>query len=60
MIAKNKKGEILFPVCIGCSDYENTRGGKTESKKNMKEVHTVDIYLTVRSPKEVYSKSRRN
>jgi len=59
VIAKNRKGEILFPVCIGCSDYENTRGGRTESKKNMKEVHTVDIYLTVRSPKEVYSKARR-
>ena len=59
VIAKDIKGEILFPVCIGCSNYENSKGGAAKSKENMKKVHTVDVYLTVRSPKEVYSKPRR-
>ena len=49
----------MFPVCTSCSNLENTKGGQSESKKNMKKVHTVEIYLTVRSPKEVYPKARR-
>ena len=59
VIPKDIDGNVVFPVCTSCSNFENTKGGQSESKKNMKKVHTVEIYLTVRSPKEVYPKARR-
>ena len=59
VIPKDIEGNVVFPVCTSCSSYENTKGGQTESRKNMKKVHTVEIYLTVRSPKEVYPKARK-
>ena len=58
LIPKDKDGNIVFPVCTSCSNYENSQGGQTKSKENMKKVHTVEIYLTLRSPKEVFSKAR--
>ena len=53
-----KDGNVLFPVCTSCSNYENSYGGQVKSKENMKKVHTVDVYLTLRSPKEVYNKAQ--
>ena len=58
IIPKDKDGNVLFPVCTSCSNYENSFGGQTKSKENMKKVHTVDVYLTLRSPKEVYNKAQ--
>ena len=59
VIPKDMDGNVVFPVCTSCSNLENSNGGQSESKKNMKKVHTVEIYLTLRSPKEVYPKSRK-
>jgi prepilin-type N-terminal cleavage/methylation domain-containing protein len=59
VIPKDIEGNVVFPVCTSCSNFENTKGGQSESKKNMKKVHTVEIYLTIRSPKEVYPKARK-
>ena len=59
VIPKDVEGNVVFPVCTACSNFENTKGGQSESKKNMKKVHTVEIYLTIRSPKEVYPKARK-
>tara|TARA_B100000242_G_C43044464_1_gene487407 strand:- start:1558 stop:2445 length:888 start_codon:yes stop_codon:yes gene_type:complete len=59
VIPKDIDGNVVFPVCTSCSNLENTKGGQSESKKNMKKVHTVEIYLTIRSAKEVYPKARR-
>ena len=42
-----------------CSSFENSLGGQSQGIKNMKDVHTAEIYLTIRSPKEIYSKERR-
>jgi hypothetical protein len=58
IIPKDKDGNVLFPVCTSCSNYENSYGGQVKSKENMKKVHTVDVYLTLRSPKEVYNKAQ--
>jgi type II secretory pathway pseudopilin PulG len=58
IIPKDKDGNVVFPVCTSCSNYENSQGGQTKSKENMKKVHTVDVYLTLRSPKEVYAKAK--
>ena len=59
IIPKDKDGNVVFPVCTSCSNLENASGGQNKSIQNMKEVHTVDVYLTVRSPKEVYKKDRK-
>ena len=58
IIPKDKDGNIVFPVCTSCSTYENSQGGQSKSKQNMKKVHTVDVYMTLRSPKEVYAKAK--
>ena len=59
VIPKDVEGNVVFPVCTACSSFENSKGGIAQSKKNMKKVHTVEIYLTIRSPKEVYPKARK-
>ena len=46
IIPKDKDGNIVFPVCTSCSTYENSQGGQSKSKQNMKKVHTVDVYMT--------------
>jgi prepilin-type N-terminal cleavage/methylation domain-containing protein len=58
VIPKDKEGNVVFPVCTSCSNYENSQGGQTKSKENMKKVNTVDIYLTLRSPKEVFARAK--
>ena len=59
VIPKDIEGNIVFPVCTSCSSLENSNGGQVKSKENMRKVHTVEVYLTVRSPKEVYKNSRK-
>ena len=69
VILKDKDGNILTPVCYYCGNLETSQGSgqlintsvgqKTKGQANMKLVHTADVYLTVRSPKDVYKKNRR-
>ena len=69
VILKDKDGNILVPVCTQiwgrCGPTEISQGANQQQgnmvkgQANQKLVHTADVYLTVRSPKEVYSKPRR-
>ena len=69
VILKDKEGKILVPVCNqNCGSVEDSQNrGKTVSTKygeltlgqaNVDLVHTAEIYLTLRSPKEVYAKAK--
>tara|TARA_B100001121_G_C18535525_1_gene548158 strand:- start:465 stop:890 length:426 start_codon:yes stop_codon:yes gene_type:complete len=69
VILKDKEGKILVPVCSnGCGSVEdsqgrltlvNTKYGKlTKGQANVDLVHTAEIYLTLRSPKEVYATAK--
>ena len=69
VILKDKEGKILVPVCdSGCGSVEdsqgrltvvNTKYGQlTKGQANVDLVHTAEIYLTLRSPKEVYAKAK--
>jgi type II secretory pathway component PulJ len=69
VILKDKEGKILVPVCdSGCGTVEdsqgrltvvNTKYGQlTKGQANVDLVHTAEIYLTLRSPKEVYAKAK--
>ena len=70
VILRDKDGKVLVPVCSsGCGSVEDSQGRgnvvstpygqMTSGQANAMNVHTAEIYLTVRSPKEVYSKARR-
>ena len=65
VVLKKDDGEILMPVCASCGSIEASQGsrvmvGKLQTgEDNMKKVHTAEVYITVRSPKEVYKKARR-
>ena len=69
VILKDKDGNIIVPVCTQiwgrCGPTEISQGANQQQgnmvkgQANQKLVHTADVYLTVRSPKEVYSKPRR-
>ena len=71
IIFKDKDGNILVPVCIPslCGNVEQGQGSSTtvttkygnmfQGESNQELVHTADIYITVRSPKEVYKTNRR-
>ncbi len=70
VIFKDKDGKVLVPVCSsGCGSVEDSQGRgnltttafgqMTLGQANAMKVHTAEVYLTVRSPKEVYSKARR-
>ena len=70
VILKDKEGKILVPVCnSGCGSVEDSQGkgdlvstkyGQlTKGQANVDLVHTAEIYLTIRSPKEVYTKSKK-
>ena len=50
VVFKDKNGKELNDVCFSCSSQT--------AKDNQGEVHTAEIYLTVRSPNEIYSKKR--
>ena len=69
VILKDKEGKILVPVCnSGCGSVEdsqgrltlvNTKYGRlTKGQANVDLVHTAEIYLTLRSPKEVYATAK--
>ena len=69
VILKDKEGKILVPVCdSGCGSVEdsqgrltvvNTKYGQlTKGQANVDLVHTAEIYLTLRSPKEVYTSAK--
>ena len=69
VILKDKEGKILVPVCnSGCGSVEdsqgrgtvvNTKYGQlTKGQANVDLVHTAEIYLTLRSPKEVYATAK--
>ena len=69
IILKDKEGKILVPVCnSGCGSVEDAQGkgdlvstkyGQlTKGQANVDLVHTAEIYLTLRSPKEVYPKAK--
>jgi len=69
VILKDKDGNVLVPVCTfiwsRCGPTEisqgsnKQQGNKVKGQVNQKLVHTAEVYLTVRSPKEVYPKARR-
>ena len=70
VIFKDIEGKVLVPVCSsGCGSVEDSQGRgnltttafgqMTLGQANAMKVHTAEVYLTVRSPKEVYSKARR-
>ena len=69
VILKDKEGKILVPVCNhGCGSVEDSQGKDTlvntkygqltKGQANVDLVHTAEIYLTVRSPKEVYATAK--
>ena len=69
VILKDKEGKILVPVCdSGCGSVEDSQGRLTvvstkygqltKGQANVDLVHTAEIYLTLRSPKEVYAKAK--
>ena len=52
------EGKVIAPILL-LSFVENAfKHGANKSIENMKKVHTVDVYLTLRSPKEVYNKAQ--
>ncbi len=69
VILKDKEGKILVPVCnSGCGSVEDSQGKDTlvntkygqltKGQANVDLVHTAEIYLTLRSPKEVYATAK--
>jgi len=70
VILKDREGKILVPVCNqGCGTLEenvqnwqkvvNTKYGQLNlGQANVDLVHTAEIYLTLKSPKEVYAKAK--
>ena len=69
VILKDKEGKILVPVCnSGCGSVEDSQGRQTlvntkygqltKGQANVDLVHTAEIYLTLRSPKEVYATAK--
>ena len=70
VILKDKDGNVIVPVCSsGCGSVESSQGiGNLVStpygqmnlgQANALKVHTAEVYVTIRSPKEVYSKPRK-
>jgi len=69
VILKDKDGKLLAPVCaVSCGPEEvklgvnnNTAtsyGNMTLGQANAPYTHSADVYITVRSPKEVYKSDR--
>ena len=50
VVFKDENGKELNDVCFNCSSQT--------AKDNQKEVHTAEIYLTVRSSNQIYKKDR--
>ncbi len=51
VVFKDVNGKELNDVCFDCSSQT--------AKDNQKEVHTAEIYLTVRSPNQIYSADKK-
>ena len=69
VIFKDKDGKVLAPACsMSCGPEEvklgnnnivaTSYGNMTRGQANQENIHSADIYLTVRSPKEVYNSNR--
>ena len=52
VVLKDKQGRLLSPVCAVYS------GCPQEGKDNQDEVHTVGVYITIRSPNKINKKKR--
>ena len=70
IILKDKDGNILVPVCSSmCGSVEDSQGVNnvvstpygqmTKGQANAVLVHTAEIYLTLRSPEEVYKENKK-
>ena len=70
IILKDKDGKILVPVCSSmCGSVEDSQGVNnvvstpygqmTKGQANAVLVHTAEIYLTLRSPEEVYKENKK-
>tara|TARA_B110001454_G_scaffold94996_1_gene90220 strand:- start:392 stop:1204 length:813 start_codon:yes stop_codon:yes gene_type:complete len=64
VVFRDKDGNELVPVCDSCGPVENSQGSNTmvgsytTGQANMQKVHTVEIYLTIQSAKEVYKTNK--
>ena len=69
VIFKDKDGNVLVPVCVtSCGTVEQSQGNgntvatkygnMTQGQANQELVHTADVYITVRSPKEIFKTNR--
>jgi prepilin-type N-terminal cleavage/methylation domain-containing protein len=69
VIFKDKDGKVLVPACsTSCGPEEvkqgwlqivaTSYGNMNKGQANQQNIHSADIYLTVRSPKEVYNSNR--
>ncbi len=65
VVFRDKDGIDLTPVCFYCGPVENSQGagnvsnGYTLGQSNMQKVQTVEIYLTVESPKDYYDRNKQ-
>ncbi|MGY9010525.1 MAG: PilW family protein, partial [Rhodobacterales bacterium] len=65
VVFKDKDGNELVPVCDYCGPVENAQGSGTMvgsynlGQANMQKVHTAEVYLTLRSPKEIYKTNKK-
>ena len=64
VVYKDKDGNELVPVCYDCGPVEQAQGSSTKvgsynlGEANMQKVHTAEVYLTVRSSKEIYKNNK--
>ncbi len=54
VILRDVNGAELTPVCFTCTGRELTQGTQAQGRENQAKAHTAELYITVRSPKEVY------
>jgi|TARA_B100001964_G_scaffold50641_1_gene57040 prepilin-type N-terminal cleavage/methylation domain-containing protein len=63
VVFKDINGNELRPVCANKAGVSNaapsTPSCSTVGKENQAKVHTVEVYLTVRSPNKIYKKKRQ-
>jgi type II secretory pathway pseudopilin PulG len=59
VVLKDQNGNELKPVCYYCGPEELKYGSRDQGRDNQFKVHTAEIYLTIRSPNEIYKKERR-
>ena len=65
VVFRDKDGKELVPVCYDCGPVEYAQGANNKvgsyylKEANMQKVHTAEVYITVRSAKEVYKKNKQ-